>query len=301
VTGVQTCALPISLLDLEAILAYDIDFPEEDDGNLPQTTVSTACAETLAQLDLLLATAPAAIIGREGATVVLAGLPNAGKSSLLNALVGEVRMIVSETPGTTRDAVEVVLDRDPWPLRLVDTAGLRESGDPVELLGIQLSQRYLAHAHVVVACADSAERLALTAATIARQSQAPIVGALTKRDLVPDERDTLAADFPVIPVSAVRGDGLESLLACVTAAASGIVDSVEPDVPVLTRARHQASLARARAELAVFSHAWKEKSLPVLVAATHVRAATVALDELIGTVDVEDIFARVFSTFCVGK
>lgn len=210
------------------MLAYDIDFPEEDDGRLPHERVAKACAEAVAQLDTLLATVPAAILEREGATVVLAGPPNAGKSSLLNALVGEARVIVSEVPGTTRDAVEVLLEHEPWPLRLVDTAGLRERADPVESLGIKMGERYLARAHVVVACAESVRALMDTAAAIAVWTQ-------------------------------------------------------------------------ARRELAAFSEAWKTRTLPVPVAATHVRAASAALDELIGAVDMEDVFARVFSTFCVGK
>ena len=144
-----------------------------------------ACDATIAALDALLATVPAAILGREGATVVLAGPPNAGKSSLLNALVGESRVIVSDTPGTTRDAVDVLLEHDPWPLRLVDTAGLRDGADPVERLGIEVSARWLARAHVVVACAETrgvARRR--DHGDIARCRRRRSIGALTKSDLV---------------------------------------------------------------------------------------------------------------------
>lgn len=289
-------------LELDAMLAYDIDFPEEDDGRLPRERVAKACAEAVAQLDALLATVPAAILGREGATVVLAGPPNSGKSSLLNALVGESRVIVSDLPGTTRDAVEVVLEHDPWPLRLVDTAGLRECADPLESLGIEVSERYLTRAHVVVACADSVMMLRHTAAAIVARTRAPLIGALTKRDLFSEGEETSAeTSYPVVGVSAQRGDGLQTLLARVTETIIETMGETDPDTPILTRARHRSALTRARQELGAFSEAWATRTLPEPIAATHVRAASAALDELIGAVDVEDVFARVFSTFCVGK
>jgi len=299
---VRLSTLRESLLDIEAMLAFDIDFPEENDGQLPRGRIDAACAALGAQLDALLATVPAAILGRDGATVVLAGPANAGKSSLLNALVGEARVIVSDSPGTTRDAVEVLLEHDPWPLRLVDTAGLRASTDPVERLGIEMSERYLVHAHAVVACADSAPDLVRTAAVIGALTRAPVVGALTKRDTAGTHEARLAlAAFPVVPVSAVRGDGLDDLVARVTAAIAGNMGAAEPGTPMLTRARHRAALATARLELSAFADALKGGTLPATVAATHLRAAGIALDELIGGVDLEEVFARVFSTFCVGK
>lgn len=297
----RLASLRETVLRLEAMLAYDIDFPEEDDGALPRDVVLRACAATIGELDVLLQTRPAAILLHDGALVVLAGSPNAGKSSLLNALVGEARMIVSETPGTTRDAVEVVLEQDPCPLRLVDTAGLRHATDPVELLGIQATHRYLARAHVVIACAETTAQLRKTTLAIAEHTTAPIVGALTKCDLASDQAESSAAGVSSVPVSAVRGDGLQQLLAAVSSSVGRMIGPIEPDAPILTRARHKASLMRARAELVTFSVVWQDRSFPALVAATHVRAARAALDELIGTVDVEEVFARVFSSFCVGK
>jgi tRNA modification GTPase len=302
VLSARLCSLRNATLELEAMLAYDIDFPEEHDGRLSRERVAKACAETISQLDTLLATVPAAILGREGATVVLAGPPNSGKSSLLNALVGEARVIVSSLPGTTRDAVEVMLEHDPWPLRLVDTAGLREHADPLESLGIEVSERYLARAHAVVACAESETVLRQTAAAIAARTRAPLIGVLTKRDLSSEGEENMAsANFPVVGVSALCGDGLQTLLARVTETILESMEGTDPDTPIVSRARHRSALARARRELAAFSEAWAAGTLPAPIAASHVRAASAALDELVGAVDVEDIFARVFSTFCVGK
>jgi tRNA modification GTPase len=295
----RLASLRAGVIEIEALLAYDVDFPGEDDGALPRRRVLAACDATIGALDALLATVPAAILGREGATVVLAGPPNAGKSSLLNALVGESRMIVSDEPGTTRDAVDVLLEHDPWPLRIVDTAGLRDGADPLERLGIEVSARWLARAHVVVACAESPEALEAAIAAISGLTAAPIVAALTKNDLVTN-RDKMK-HAGAVAVSASDGTGLSALLERITRAVMDTTGTIDADTPMVTRARHRSALERARAELAEFRSAWNAGQLPAPVAAVHVREAAAALDELIGAVDIDDVLARVFSSFCVGK
>ena len=296
----RLASLRAGVIEIEALLAYDVDFPGEDDGALPRRRVLIACDATISALDTLLATVPAAILGREGATVVLAGPPNAGKSSLLNALIGESRVIVSDAPGTTRDAVDVLLEHEPWPLRIVDTAGLRDGADPVERLGIEVSARWLARAHVVVACAETAEALDAATAAISKLTAAPVIGALTKSDLVTNS-DEIQAATGAVRVSAAHGTGLTALLARITDAVLAATGTVDEDTPMVTRARHRSALARARAELIDFRNAWSADQLPAPVAAVHVREAARALDELIGAVDVDDVLARVFATFCVGK
>lgn len=294
-------SLRADIIEMQALLAYDLDFPGEDDGELPRRRVLDACDATIVSLDELLATVPAAILGREGAVVVLAGPPNAGKSSLLNALIGESRVIVSEAPGTTRDAVDVLLEHDPWPLRLVDTAGLRDQADTLERLGMEVSARWLARAHVVVACAETVESLEAARTAIATMTNAPIIGALTKRDLLIGGDETPSLSWPAVPVSAMSGAGLSALLDQVTKAVLATTGTVETDTPVVSRARHRSALENARRELAAFRQAWSEDALPAPVAAVHVRAAMLELDHLIGAVDVDEVLARVFATFCVGK
>src|SRR5205814_2663139 len=142
---------------------------------IPRERIEKAAKAITQSLENLLATAPAGEIIREGATVVIAGPPNVGKSSLFNALLGRSRAIVTEIPGTTRDALEAVIDSGKWPLRLVDTAGLRETDDRIERLGIEVSERYLDSAHVVLACAEDAKSLEQTMDLVARRSAAPIV------------------------------------------------------------------------------------------------------------------------------
>jgi tRNA modification GTPase len=296
----RLAALREDLIGLEALIAYDIDFPEEDDGPVPREKIQTAAQAVTAVIDALLATAPVGELIREGAMVVIAGAPNVGKSSLFNALIGRSRAIVTEIPGTTRDAIEAVIDSGTWPLRLVDTAGLRETRDTIEQMGIEVSERYLAAAHVVLACSDVDTGLEETARTVAKTTTAPQVKVRTKSDLVPSS-DQLKQPPGFVYVSAETGAGLAQLLAAIDQALAKQHGVIAPDTPMLTRARHRHALEVARAELMQFEAAWKADKLPATVASVHLRAAVGALEELIGAVDVEDVFDRVFSSFCVGK
>lgn len=291
-------AMRDALLHVDALLAYDIDFPSEDDAPPSRDRVLAACDEAIGQVNRLLATLPAAALGRDGALVVLAGPPNAGKSALLNALVGESRVIVSDTPGTTRDAVEVLVDDTPFPLRLVDTAGLRVAADALERMGIEVSERYVAQAHVVLVCAETDKALAEAAAIVATLTSGAVLRVLTKADLLAPAQ---YADNSLVRVSAISGEGLDRLRDAIRAAVVSHAEIPDDETPIITRARHEAALRRAQEELAAFRGAWADNALPAPVAATHLRAAVTALESLIGAVDVEDILERVFRTFCVGK
>ena len=288
------------LIGLEALIAYDVDFPEEDDGPIPRKRIDQAVEEIVSSLDALLSTAAAGEVIRDGAVVVIAGPPNVGKSSLFNALLGRSRAIVTEIPGTTRDALEAVIDSGKWPLRLVDTAGLRETQDRIERLGIEVSERYLAGAHVVLACAEDSRSLEETVDLVSRSSAAPILPVRTKADLV-STRDEYISSEGVISVSAETGLGLQELLAAIDDSLDTRHGEIAPDLPILTRARHSKAISTARLELEGFKKAWREEKLPVTIAAVHLRTAVHALEELIGAVDVEDVLDRVFSSFCVGK
>ena len=310
----RVAALRDRVLAVEALVAYDVDFPEEDDGPVARDRVRLAAEEARAAVDALLATAAAGEIVREGAVVVLAGPPNAGKSALFNALAGEARAIVSEVPGTTRDALEVLVEAPvdattdanaaPWPLRLVDTAGLRDTPDVVERLGLDVGDRWLRRAHVVAACGETPADVAATAAHAAARTDAPVVGVWTKADLrpsdaVPEQHRAVLAGW--VAVSAESGAGLGTLLGALAGAVAERYGGVDPDLPLVTRARHRHALETGRAELDAFVTAWTVGALPATVAAVHLHAAAAALGDIIGAVDVEDVLGRVFGTFCVGK
>jgi len=297
-----------AVLRVEAMIAYDIDFPEEDSGPIDPARVVGATAGLGESLDRLLGTAAAGEVVRRGARVVLAGAPNVGKSSLFNALVGHDRAIVTAIAGTTRDAIEAVVDLGAWPVRLVDTAGLRESADPIEQLGVAMTARALAGADVVLACGDSPLSLGEAVAGAAARTAAPVMAVRTKGDLAPPSSDLvpdryeLGAERPVV-VSAVTGGGLAELRARLERLVEGNVGDEWRDTPLLTRERHRAAIAFARSEVAAFQEAWSDgdHAVPVVVAAVHLRAAATALESLIGVIDVDDVLDRVFRTFCVGK
>ena len=284
-------ALRQEILDLDALLAYDIDFPEEDEGPVSEQRVRRAWSVVRGRLADLLRTAPEGERLREGALLVIAGRPNAGKSSLFNALLGTERAIVTEIPGTTRDAIEAHAVIEGFPFRLVDTAGLRESDERVEKIGIEVARRYLGAADLVLFCRDApSDEFSAAPGT-------PVVEVVTKGDLA-DRPTTRPPDR--LSVSVVTGAGLATLRKRLAEVAFGQLLALGDVEPVVTRARHRAALERALAELDGF---WAARGAGVdaAAAATHLRAAVTALDDLIGIVTPDDVLDRVFATFCVGK
>ena len=294
-------ALREELIALEALIAYDVDFPDEDDGPVPRERIEDATARVLTSVRNLLATASTGELIRDGVVVVIAGPPNAGKSSLFNALLGSSRAIVTEIPGTTRDALEAVLDGGRWPLRLVDTAGLRTTSDRLERLGIEVSERYLAEAQVVLVCAETPKTLDAATTAVSIRSDATIIPVRTKSDLVSTSNEFIGFEPGTVSVSAETGVGLRELLQEIDRVLTGRHGEIVVDAPMLTRARHRFALDAACRELEHFQEAWRTAKVPATVAAVHLRTAVHYLEELIGTVDVEDVFDRLFSDFCVGK
>jgi tRNA modification GTPase len=277
-------ALRTEILELEALIAYDIDFPEEDEGPVSEERVRGAWSAVRGRISDLLRTAPEGERLREGALLVIAGRPNAGKSSLFNALLGAERAIVTEIPGTTRDAIEAHAVIEGFPFRLVDTAGLRESEERIERLGIEISKRYLERADLILFCSESeGERLPDVGGV-------PVVEVQTKADLTGAEGG----------VSAVTGAGLPELRRRLAEVAFGRLVALGDVEPVVTRARHRVALERALVELDAFEAA-RRSGVDAAAAATHLRAAVAALDDLIGVVTPDDVLDRVFSAFCVGK
>jgi len=280
-----------ALLDAEALLGYAIDFPEEDDGPVAPERIVAAIRELEAQVDRLLATAPSGERIRRGALVVLAGPPNVGKSSLFNALLGSERAIVTATPGTTRDAIEADTEFEGYPVRLVDTAGLREASEEAERLGVGFSRRYAEAADVVLICQELGGKLG----EVPDFGSRGVVRVLTKMDSA-----TPMTGNGAIATSAVTGAGLDHLRRRVVEVAFGNGTALPDLEPVLTRERHRVALERAREALAQVRPTLERQREPVL-AAHHLREAARAVEELIGVVEVEEVLGRVFAGFCVGK
>ena len=259
--------------------------------------------------------------------MVLAGRPNAGKSSLYNALIGEERAIVTEQPGTTRDALEAVIQAGGYPFRLVDTAGLRASEHRIEQLGIEVARRYLEGADVILLCVPVTEPIgAAERDFLTGPWSAPTILVRTMSDLLEEDGASGSAGSEGPPgdgwggaaagsgegtageesgvdsveVSVRSGAGLDRLRALLPAVAySGLV-GMDPEVPVVTRRRQARALGRAAAEVEGFVTGL-EDGLPAEIAASHLRAAETALEEVLGLVSVDDVLDVVFREFCVGK
>lgn len=303
--SVRITALREALVGLEALLAHHIDFPEEDEPPTPLEEVGARAAAVVAEIDVLLRTAPEGELMREGALTVLAGRPNVGKSSLYNALAGEERAIVTDEAGTTRDALEVGLQLGGFPFRLVDTAGLRESGERIERIGIEVTRRYLERADLVLLCVPVGDGLGDEEREFLEEVRhAPVVLLKTKADVTgaggepTSDLDGRAA--AKLRVSALTGQGLDQLRQLLPELVYSAVVSISPEVPVLTRRRHADGLRTARTEIEAFRRGLAE-GLPPEVASTHLRPAETALEELLGVISVEDVLDAVFAEFCVGK
>lgn len=287
------------LTELRMHVEAALDFPDED-LDLPQ---SQAIAERIAALqvalDALLATAKRGALLREGLTVVIAGKPNAGKSSLLNRLVGDEVAIVTDAPGTTRDVLRHTVQIDGLPLNLLDTAGLRLAADAVEAEGVRRAHREIARADRVLYVVDAAENLdAAASPDAALPADVPVSLVYNKIDLV---AGTPHIDTTVIPVriylSARSGAGLELLRAHLRECAGFVGD----DAGVLSaRSRHVDALGRARAHVQRAIAALQSARAPELFA-EDLRLAQQALGEITGEFTSDDLLGKIFGSFCIGK
>ncbi|HUW66106.1 MAG TPA: tRNA uridine-5-carboxymethylaminomethyl(34) synthesis GTPase MnmE [Spirochaetia bacterium] len=301
----EVAGLQDKLLSLLAAIEAELDFPTDDVGEMDRETLLARVRDILEHLAVILRGFAAGRLYREGVSTVLAGKPNAGKSSLLNALLRQDRAIVTSVPGTTRDVIEETLVVRGIPLRLADTAGLRETGDQVEKLGIERTRRAIELAGLVVLVGDAAagvtrEDHALAALVAGR----PAVLAVNKVDLAPGGAAfaELAALLPgcrVVEVSALTGAGLPEL----EEAMAGMVlagKALLGETPLVAARRHGQALERARDLLL----ALVEKSgegWPVDLLTIDLREAWQALGEITGSAAGEEVIDRIFRDFCLGK
>ncbi|MGH7068131.1 MAG: tRNA uridine-5-carboxymethylaminomethyl(34) synthesis GTPase MnmE [Acetobacteraceae bacterium] len=264
------------LADAEAA----IDFPDE---GVPEPENQAAIASLRAEISAHLADERRGERLRDGLTVVVAGPPNVGKSSLVNALSGRDLAITAPTPGTTRDPLEARIVLGGVPFTLIDTAGLRESADPVEAEGVRRARARLEHADLVVAVTD-----ATAPVPFAFDVAAPVLPLANKCDLAPPPAGIELA------VSALTGAGLSELRARLARLAGDLTRNDGP--PPLTRARHRSALIETETALAAAS----STPLPEL-RAEELRRALASLGRITGAVGVEDVLERIFSSFCIGK
>ncbi|MDE2195778.1 MAG: tRNA uridine-5-carboxymethylaminomethyl(34) synthesis GTPase MnmE [Gammaproteobacteria bacterium] len=295
----QVHALVEALIGLRTHVEATIDFPDEELDFLSDGQVSSRFAGIRTRFEALAAAAQQGSLVRQGITVVIAGRPNVGKSSLLNRLAGHAAAIVTEVPGTTRDVLREHLDLDGMPLHLIDTAGLRASGDAVEQEGVRRAWKEIREADRVLLLVDDSLGLQPQDEHILAELPAalPVTLVFNKIDLAgrpPALQES--APYPQLWLSARTGAGLGLLRAHLKRAA-GYNESGEDTFSA--RRRHLQALARAREHLqAAAAHI--ENSARELLA-EELRLAQLCLGEITGEFTSEDLLGRIFSDFCIGK
>ena len=288
-----------TLVDLCSHFHAVLDYPDEDIDDFRLVSYENTLRTAEERLRGILATFSRGRILKQGAKAAILGRPNAGKSSLLNALAGYDRVIVTDIPGTTRDTVEERVRVGSTLLRLVDTAGIRETGDQIEALGVTRSLEAAKDADLAIFVCDGSEPLTLEdrKAMEAAQEAREAIALINKSDL---PAVVTPGDLPflyVIPVSAKTGAGLDQLRDCV----DGIFGGEAPcDGSVLTNVRQAGALGRAVEALGRAEEALAAGFTPDAVL-TDVESAMAAIGEVTGRTIREDITNRIFERFCVGK
>ena len=296
-----------SLVELVALLEAGIDFAEDDVDVTPQSEIARRIGELTPPLKALEATFARGRIVHDGLTLAIVGRPNVGKSSLFNCLVERDRAIVTATPGTTRDLVTERISLEGIPLELVDTAGLRETLEEVEMLGIARSREALADAALVLIVLDSNQPLNEEEATLLAAVQGrPALVVLNKCDLVATgsavasstkEPVSSFSGIPALPTSALSGEGIPALRERILALATSGASS-EPGM--LTSLRHHQAISTALAALADASLA-NASNIPHEMILLDLYRALWSLDSLTGQTTSDDVLNLIFSTFCIGK
>ena len=283
------------IIEASALIEAGIDFADEGDvpGELMAPAL-TRIAQLLTEIEAILLTRGRGERLRDGLTVVIAGPPNAGKSTLMNLLARREVAIVSPHAGTTRDVIEVQLDLDGYPVTVIDTAGIRESDDPVEQEGVRRARDRAAEADLVLWLSEDDRTV------IERRGDAPVWLIRNKIDLRSDdhagEASTANTDSRTFSISARNGEGVAELLDALVDFARDYFGTSETGL--ITRERQRKLLeetsAALRRSMALADHGEE-------LAAEELRIAALSLGRLLGRVDVEDLLDVIFREFCIGK
>lgn len=285
------------LITLRMLIEATLDFPEEEIDLIQQTDVANRLQQFQHDLDSLLARSRAGSMLRTGLQVVLTGLPNAGKSSLLNCLSGEDRAIVTEHAGTTRDVLREMIQIDGIPLHIIDTAGLRITNDPVEQIGIDRAWQALEKADVILQLVDARTSITLAdeaiMARLPKQVERLVIQ--NKADLAGERPRRIECEGKVhLYLSARSGEGVDLLRAELLRVAGWI--GAQEDV-VLARARHIDALQCAAEKSALA----RRRLGQVELCAEELRLAQAALSSITGEFSADDLLGEIFSRFCIGK
>ncbi len=283
-----------ALLELRVFCEGAIDFPDEEIDFLSESDVGDRLERVRARLSALRADARQGALLQDGLNVVIAGAPNVGKSSLLNRLSGEDRAIVTNVPGTTRDTLDADFDLDGMPVRVVDTAGLRETGDAVEAEGVNRARRAMAAADVVLWVVDDRDASSESAgACRGADSPAASIVARNKTDL--SGRPTGRLSPGVVRICALTGDGIDDLATEIQRAAGYRAG----EGLFTARARHLDALRAA--DDALGAAAERLGASQGELVAEDLREAHEHLGRIVGRVSPDDLLGEIFASFCIGK
>jgi tRNA modification GTPase len=287
------------LVDLIAVMEAGIDFAEDDVSVLPGDQILARIAAVQEPLEKLKASFTYGKVVHEGFTLAIVGRPNVGKSSLFNCLIERERAIVTATPGTTRDLVTETVAIGGIPVKLIDTAGIREAADEAESIGIRKSYEALAEADMVLVVLDSSRALSSEDHALLRPAEG-------RRALVAANKADLAAGLApqfnglkVLKTSAVTGEGIEQLRSEILAAVSGNHGS-EQETGFLTNVRHQRLVEESLTGLDAASRA-VQGNIPHEMIMMDLYRALRPLDAITGETTADDILNLIFSSFCIGK
>lgn len=287
-----------ALTDISSHYHAVLDYPDEDIEDFQLESYEGSLTSALTELERLLQSHERGKLMTGGIPAAIAGRPNAGKSSLLNALLGYDRAIVTAIPGTTRDTIEEKLRIGRLTLRLIDTAGIRDTDDEVERLGVERSRAAMSKAELVIAVVDGSGEITDEDREVIAQAEAAPKGivVLSKRDIAePDAEITTA--LPVVSLSSVTGDGMNELERVIAE------QFPLPEVPageILTNVRQADAVKRAIEYMRSALDAMRAGMTPDIVL-TETEGAMSALGELSGRTVREDVTNRIFQRFCVGK
>jgi tRNA modification GTPase len=293
------------LLDIGALFEAYTDFPDEEIPQKQKTELLAKLGDVTESLNRLASSYRHGEIIRVGIQIPIVGPPNAGKSSLFNAILAEERAIVTEIPGTTRDTISEKIEIEGLAVRFIDTAGLRETADQIEAAGVERAHREIAAANFLITIFDIANTsIEEIKSWLRKMPGKAVICVLNKIDLVPKSTlDTYAAElayhYPVL-VSATTLSGVETVVALLASIIRQSMSTIGGDANTLTNKRHLIAVQNAVRSLTE-AHAKLEQGENFELMAFDLRQATNSLEEILGKITNDDLLAEIFSRFCIGK